>query len=45
MSLLIDGGTIITMDNDKVIDDGVILIEKNRIELMHQAINSPPDAF
>jgi 5-methylthioadenosine/S-adenosylhomocysteine deaminase len=31
MSILINGGTIITMDNDRIIDDGVVLIENNRI--------------
>jgi 5-methylthioadenosine/S-adenosylhomocysteine deaminase len=34
MSILIIGGTIITMENGQIIDDGVIFIERNRINFV-----------
>jgi len=34
MSLVIEGGTIITMEKEKIIDDGLILINDNRIDFV-----------
>ena len=39
MSLLIDGGTIITMEDDTVIPDGAVLIENNTIDYVGKRLN------